>query len=547
MQFDQKWRELGTVLRGAAVWPLAARMTEMNRMRATAALPVLLAALALLLRLRGLSDKPFWYDEIVTLNRVQLPLAELVIDALKHKHFPTYFLLLEPFASAGTHEWALRFPSAVIGAVCVFLVTRLATEVHGPLAGLVAGVLMALSPIEVQFGQEARPYTLISCLLLVAIRGLVRIARRPGSAGLPMTRPTGLHGAWVAYLLGTIGALFVENNTAPWLLASNLALMAIVHRAAWEQSGLRRNWAWTQAIILLVWLPGLTIMLLANRGAVLTGLEWVPKASWESVRSIIGAIYLFRISDLTTFGLLPTPLPGFGAAVVILSLLGAWRLKADPTVLAVIGLAFLAMPAAILVISTFQPMLVPRYLLWSTGPFFVLAGVGAAALPARFSPVIAVAVAVGGAVNLTPYYSAETKPRWDQASAYLATNVRPQDVIVAENQSVNFVLASYAERFRFDSKFPILSWDPRDTAQHAAEAECAWVVYGRVGQGTQEPEEEFRRKLSAFGSPAEQVRFGSNILILRFDNSTVMPQRRLKSVQLEPNDGIKLIKPDHPN
>src|SRR6266446_6523142 len=177
------------LLWGTAAWPLAARFTDVNRVRATVALPVLLAALALVLRLYGLSDKPLWYDEIVTLNRANLPLAELVIDALRHKHYPTYFLLLGPFASADINEWTLRFPSAVFGAVCVWLVARLAAEMRGPQAGLGAGLLMALSPFEVQFGQEARPYSLISCLVLIAIWGLVRIAHRPGAAALPVTRP----------------------------------------------------------------------------------------------------------------------------------------------------------------------------------------------------------------------------------------------------------------------------------------------------------------------------------------------------------------------
>src|SRR6202051_5352994 len=112
-----------------------------------------------------------------------------------------------------------------------------------------------------------------------------------------------------------------------------------------------------------------------------------------------------------TVVLLPTPLPGFGAGVVMFALFGAWRLKTDPAMLAIIGLAFLAMPIAILVMSAFQPMLVPRYLMWSTGPFFVLAGVGAAALLARFFPLIAVAVAAGGTGRLAPYYNSENTPR----------------------------------------------------------------------------------------------------------------------------------------
>jgi hypothetical protein len=81
-------------------------------------------------------------------------------------------------------------------------------------------------------------------------------------------------------------------------------------------------------------------MWLANRGAVLSGLEWVPKTTWENIWSIVAAVYLFRISDLMTFVLLPTPLPGFGAGVVMFALFGAWRLKTDPALLAVIGLAY---------------------------------------------------------------------------------------------------------------------------------------------------------------------------------------------------------------
>jgi hypothetical protein len=42
-------------------------------------------------------------------------------------------------------------------------------------------------------------------------------------------------------------------------------------------------------------------------------------------------------------------------------------------------------------------------------------------------------------------------------------------------------------------------------------------VYGRVGQGLQEPVELFRQKWAAFGTPAEQIAFGASILVLRFD------------------------------
>jgi mannosyltransferase len=475
-----------------------------------------LASVALILRLHGLADKSFWYDELFTWGRARLPLAQLAVDAFKHKQLPTYFLLVSPLASSANPEWTLRLPSAIFGAICVFLVAGAASELRGLVAGLVAGLLMALSPTEVQFAQEARPYVLGSALVLAALWGLLRIANR--SASGPIPQESALPGAWTAYTLGTLGALCIENNTFPWLFASNLALLVVVLRApSSRKGGLLINWARSQGVILGVWLPALAVTAFLNRGAELEALLWVPKPTWEMLRSTVATVYLFRISDLMTFRLMPTLVSGFGAVVALIALLGAWRLRRDPPLLAALGLALVAMPLTILLLSAVQPLLVPRYLLWSTGPFFVLAGIGAASLPARISAPTALLLAAGGALSLAPYYKAETKPLWRDAAAYLATHVRPQDAVVAENSSVRFVLTAYAQRFPLHSHGPILSWSPIDTARQAAAAERVWAVYGRVGQGIQEPEELFREKWAAFGTPAEQIGFGASILVLRFD------------------------------
>lgn len=491
-----------------------------RKLRPDLALAAGLAALGLLLRLHGLSDKAFWYDEMLTWSRAKLPLGQLIIDSLKHKHFPTYFFIVGPFASAHDPEWMLRLPSVLFGAACVFLVTRLACDARGLWAGLVAGLLMALSPIGVAFSQDARPYALISCCVLIATWGLLQIALNPEAASLPLRQPEALRGGWIAFVLATLAGLLVENDAIPFLLAANLAMLVIVLHAAPARPGLIGNWAWSQAIIAIGWLPPLLFMWSMNRGAVLDGLQWIPKATWQTIRSTGEALYLFRIQDMMTLTLFPSPLPQFGLLVAAAAAFGAWRLKSAPNVLAVIGLAFLTMPLAVLALAGFQPLVVARYLLWSTGPFFVLAGIGTAALPARLPAVAALTAAIGGAISLAPYYGAETKPRWNEALTYLAANIHPDDAVVAQNQTVKDFLLSYAGRFGLHPRLPIISWDPRhpdDTERAALAGERAWMVYGRVGQGPQQPEAEFRRQWADFGAPAEQIRFGASILILRFD------------------------------
>lgn len=496
---------------------------EANRSRGAAglssplALSLVVTLLALAVRLYGLGDKPFWLDEILTLKRASLPLAELALDSLRNRHYPTYFLLVRPFTSAGMNELVLRLPSAVFGALSVLVVTLAAGELRGLRAGLVAGLLMALSPFEVQFGQEARSYALISCLIMLALWGLLRIKNAPEAAALPVSRPGSLRGAWAAYTLCTAAALLVQNIALPWLIVSNLAALAIVRAAASRRKELLRNWMLSQAIILLLWLPGFIVMLSINRGDVMSALRWVPATTWENVWVIAGAVYLFRVSDLMTFMLLPAPLPGFGFAVAAMALFGAWRLRHDPIALAVIGSAFLAMPIAIAVLTAYQPILVPRYLMWSTGPYFVLAGIGAAALPTRFFTPAAAIAALGAALSLAPYYTAETKPRWDHAAAYLADRARPNDVIVARGGLTEFVFRAFARRYHLDPAIPIFAWDPNESLRRAAEGKRAWIIYGRTGQGAIETEQEFRKRWTAFGEPAEEIRFGSHILMLRFD------------------------------
>jgi mannosyltransferase len=127
-------------------------------------------------------------------------------------------------------EWMLRLPSVIFGAVAVLLVALVATEIKSSRGGLAAGILMALAPLDVQLGQEARPYTFASCLIMLALWGLVRIARQSTITYAPSGRSKGERVSWAAYTIGTIAALNVLLVTAAWLVASNIAVAVIVRR-----------------------------------------------------------------------------------------------------------------------------------------------------------------------------------------------------------------------------------------------------------------------------------------------------------------------------
>ncbi len=507
-------------------------------------LPAAIGAFALALRLHGLGDKPFWLDEIASLRRATSSLHDLVYDSLHNNHYPSYFLLLWLVAKIGTSQWLLRLPSALFGALGASLACAIGRRVAGPRSGLVAGLLMAVSPFEVQFGQEARSYTLVSCLILTALFGLVRLAQQPEAAGLPLHRSGALRGPWIAYCLGTAAALNVLNVAVPWLIAANLGMVAIVWRAAGGRAGRRsflRNWALAQALILATWLPSVASIYITGQGAVLDGAGWAPAASAGAIWSIVAPVYLLRISRFITYGLMPVMIPGLALVVAIMAALGAWRLRREPAVLAVIGSAALLLPVSLLVVSLFVPVLVPRYFAWGAAPFFIFAGAGLGQLRFRRFVPAAAAFAVACLVNLVPYYGYETKPRWDLVAAQLAATGRPGDVVLLDSYYSYSVLAVFAARAGLADHGVRLSWNLPQAIKEAAGHDL-WAVYGRTGQAAKKQSpKDYREALATLGPPAAKNPVGRYILVWRFSDPAT-PAVQIATPQPRP-DGVASEEP----
>jgi mannosyltransferase len=479
------------------------------------ALPAAIGVLALLLRLHGLGDKPFWLDEVATLRRATATVPDLVADSLHASHFPSYFLLLWLVAKIGTSQWLLRLPSALFGALAATLNCAIGSKVAGARSGAIAGLLLAVSPFEVQFGQEARSYTLVSCLILTALFGLVQLAQQPAAAALAVHRRGALGGAWIAYCLGTAVALSVLNVAIPWLIAANLGAIAIVRHAGENRHGFLRNWGLAQALILAIWVPSLAWVYTAGDRALLYAAGWAPAETARTIWSIIAPVYLLRISSFITYSLLPASVPGLAIISAMLAMLGAWRLRRDPTMLAVLGCAALLLPLSLLILSFFVPVLAPRYFAWSAGPFFIFAGTGLGWLSyPRFAAATAMLVAAC-LVNLLPYYHYETKPRWDLLAARLAAAAQPGDVILFDNYYSYSVFAAFAARAGLDPHV-VLTWKLPDAARPAPGHDL-WAVYGRTGQATKEQSlEQFLSKLSVSGKPAVEKSVGRYITLWQF-------------------------------
>lgn len=480
------------------------------------AAPVGLSLIALILRLHGLGDKPFWLDEVTTLHRATTTLPNLITESLHSKHYPSYFLLLWLVAKFGASQWLLRLPSAIFGAVNAALVYAIGRDADGPVTGFAAGLFLALSPFDVAYGQEARSYTMVACFILVALWGLVRLARDPAIAVRPLRVFRLPAWPWIAYSAGTAAALNVLNVAVPWLIAANVAAIASAYRAGADRKSFLRNWAIAQAFILATWLPSFVAVYLFSHGSVMHGSGWAPPETLKTIWSIIAPVYLYRISAFITFDLLSTPVPMLAFVVAALALYGAWRLRDKPVVLAVVGCGAIVLPVSLLLISLATPVLIPRYFAWSAAPFFILAGAGLGRLATKRAAAGLAVFAAFALINLVPYYHAETKPRWDIAGEAIADEAQPGDVVLANDWNSYYVLTTLSGQSGVKDRHLALTFKPADAAK-LYPGHDLWVVYGRTGQGAMPTPQEYANSLSQLGQPASEQDIGKYIVLWRFN------------------------------
>lgn len=172
--------------------------------RKTQTLILILTLLAFLVRLWGISQHSYWFDEAreVLRSLTTWPDVLFVTDGADP---PVYRLLLFPIAQITTHEFWLRLPSALFSGASVYLVFYWLKKLNLPRLGLVTALLMAVSSVQIYYAQEVSQYSFTVFLALL----LLITYEQAGRSGAVRD--------WVALTLVTVIALYSYYGLA-WLL-----------------------------------------------------------------------------------------------------------------------------------------------------------------------------------------------------------------------------------------------------------------------------------------------------------------------------------------
>jgi 4-amino-4-deoxy-L-arabinose transferase-like glycosyltransferase len=134
-----------------------------------------LILLTILMRLPGLGSRALWYDEAFSILFARegpsamwygtlTPVEGTAADVHPLLYYGVLWLWMKVF---GQSVLAVRSLSVVISIAVLIAVFALGRALFNPLVGLLSGLLYALAPFQIHYGQEARMYVLMTFFLIL--------------------------------------------------------------------------------------------------------------------------------------------------------------------------------------------------------------------------------------------------------------------------------------------------------------------------------------------------------------------------------------------
>jgi 4-amino-4-deoxy-L-arabinose transferase-like glycosyltransferase len=227
VQTDQKLRK-GRLSEAMALWLL-----------------VIILLISFGLRTHRLGDKSVWWDEGYSTWLARQSFVEIAQGTSRDTHPPLYFWLLHLWREGSSDsEFGLRFLSAGVGLLTVVVTYCLGRAVGNRLIGLLAALLVGISPFHIWWSQEVRMYAPAALLATFALWAALRVWDQ------------GRLVDWVLYVFFAAAGLYTLYLNVLVLVIINLAWLWVFWRSDHRLAALVR-WLFAQLLILLLFAPWL--------------------------------------------------------------------------------------------------------------------------------------------------------------------------------------------------------------------------------------------------------------------------------------------------
>ncbi|MGQ9585018.1 MAG: glycosyltransferase family 39 protein [Anaerolineae bacterium] len=403
----------------------------------------LLLAGALALRLWGLTDESLWYDEAWSVAIARESLGWISVLRVPGLPVPLpytgsgggllYHLVLHFWLLLGEGVFAARFLSVLLGCAGVALTTLLGRDLFGARAGRMAGVLMAFSPLQVWYSQEARMYALFTFLMLAAAWGLWRAFQ------------TGGKGAWAVMAASLI--LGTYTHSFGWFAIAAANLCWLWRRLIGRRDGPAfRTWAGAQAAVVALSLPGLAGFL---GQASMGWWGWIGRSygapGWRDLASALAAFLAGPVNPFVGRVAQGYMLAALAVGVGLACLGCLWAVRQGAREGAALAAWMAGVPVGLaFLVAQWRPLFLLRYLVAFQPFFLLLAAAGVVGLRRRSWQVLSGLLV--GACFLPGLWGMAAWPQkedWRGVAALLEVEGRAGDQIVLVDEDIRAPLNYY--------------------------------------------------------------------------------------------------------
>jgi mannosyltransferase len=346
-----------------------------GRVRSSPVAPgiVVASGVALVFGLIRVGAPSFWVDESLTAREIQWSYHRSI-----EGYYWLYYSIEKPWASlAGASELALRLPSVFATMLACGLLVLLANRLFDGRVAVLAGALLAVNPFVVKWSQQARGYTWLLAVSLVAMLLLLRALDR------------GTRGSWALYGLA-FSAVIVWHPPAGLVLVPAHAVLAYQRRGRLVPHGLL-------AVVVVLAL----------------GVPWAAQIAMRSTGEGVAMNWLrFPTPEVTAHTILDVS--GAAGLGLLMGIGGLWILnRARRADLAVWLAVWAFMPFVVaLLVSVVRPIFLDRYLIVASPAFAVLVAVAVMGVNARLRAILALTLVVATTVGLAHWYSTGSDGNW---------------------------------------------------------------------------------------------------------------------------------------
>ncbi len=383
---------------------------------------ILLVATALYLYQLG--TESFWVDELYSVNDAKAIPERIGLIR------PVYYVLLYFWMFLGSSDAWLRSLSVIFALVSIVLIYLLGRKVAGEGVGLIAALLLTLSPLYINFAQMVRMYSLGTALALGGTLALVYTLEKPTNLSFGCWAVS----RWLMIITAPLnGALIVPD------------ILLLVWKLRQHRRGRFLFGKWL-LILLILWSPFLAILVSKAMPFLTNAFDVTAKVSSSpstSVRHSFPTI-LDVVRKLRNFSAFPFPstsrlMSWFYQGYTLMSVgLLSLALVRKHRSGKLIWIAISAFLPALMIFFVSKRLWIDRYMLFLCPYILILLAAGFMRVW-RMQRFVAIGVALvyflavsGGIVR---YYSVLDRQDWRGIAQEITTQEQPGDAIVLSGGS----------------------------------------------------------------------------------------------------------------